>query len=172
MRPWLLALSLASSGATLALLSTVAIHVPAVGVAISTACCPDPFLQVYVGLARSRTAGFLSVDHDGYVVMLEGGMDRALAPSLRRTGESFDFTDPNGRSWHVVELASSGGSAWAVHTAPRTRDAATGMDYNFVLIVDLEEAHEGHAGPARILARGTENAEDHEIVLWKSLPTR
>jgi hypothetical protein len=82
-------------------------------------------------------------------------------PTLNRSGLYFDFTDPNGIPWHVVEYTYSQASVrangvldpqvllfgldlqvkryytYVVEIGPMTRDPTINKDYNFVDVVDL-----------------------------------
>lgn len=82
-------------------------------------------------------------------------------PTLRPTGRTWDFADPNGAPWHVVEyeykqlhvqvnqnlglpnfvsenitIEQFNYTAWLVEVGPSVRDPTLNEDYNFVLLVD------------------------------------
>jgi hypothetical protein len=71
------------------------------------------------------------------IVYATGGADprgQALVP----TGETFDFTDPNGASWAVRAYTFGGNFAYGVDVG-ETHDDETIGEYNFVLIVDSQK---------------------------------
>lgn len=82
-------------------------------------------------------------------------------PTLRPTGRVWDFADPNGAPWHVVEygykqlevtvnqylglpdflvenvtVGQLDYTAWVVEAGPAVHDPTLNQDYNFVLLVD------------------------------------
>ncbi|HEV8359946.1 MAG TPA: hypothetical protein VGR28_05745 [Candidatus Thermoplasmatota archaeon] len=85
-------------------------------------------------------------------------------PTLERTDRMWDFTDPNGMPWHVVEYAymqlqvavnqnlmlpdflgenitleQFNYTAWVVEAGPSMHEPSINEDYNFVLLVDTSK---------------------------------
>lgn len=85
-------------------------------------------------------------------------------PTLKPTGRAWDFSDPNGAPWHVVEygykqvqvsveqhlglpdflvenvtISQFDYLTWVVEAGPPVRDPTLNQDYNFVLLVDTSK---------------------------------
>ena len=100
-------------------------------------------------------ASFAVLEHEGSLRLLVGRVDLvgplgflagrpaavlAAAPgadvaSLAATGETLEFSDPNGARWVVREYVGPAGYAYAVSLGERRVDPAAGA-YDFVLVVD------------------------------------
>ncbi|HEV8361051.1 MAG TPA: hypothetical protein VGR28_11410 [Candidatus Thermoplasmatota archaeon] len=96
---------------------------------------PDPDLQAVVGMASGPTfLGFPTGPVPAHVLAVPADAPADLG-ALEPTGRTFDFTDPNGNAWSVIEYRAAWGYAYGSATGPATDDRDAGA-YNFALIVD------------------------------------
>jgi hypothetical protein len=96
---------------------------------------PDPDLQVMVGMASGpKLLGFSTGPEPARVLVVPADAPAELG-GLEPTGRTFDFTDPHGNAWTVIEYRAAWGYAYGTATGPATVDDDAGA-YNFALIVD------------------------------------
>lgn len=123
----------------------------------------DPDLAAVAGLAQSKVqwlGGAISFDkgREGWVYATPAGTGDPTEQRLIPSGTWYNFTDDNGATWIVqewfyldmreVQYELGGQSAtereghqvyvWTVKTTEKAfRDAELGLDYNFVVVVDV-----------------------------------
>lgn len=108
-------------------------------------CCPDPDLFVVAGLradTRSVAERFLGIDGRPEIVLaVPSHASHLPRGSFTPTRILAAFDDPNGGAWRTLELSGPGGvRAFATEAQPVRHDAAAGIAYDLVLVLDVTAA--------------------------------